>query len=196
MNITDSEIERYLRESRDIIYSCYKLTPDIMKAAKLIITALRSGKKLLICGNGGSAADAQHIAAELVNRFKVNRRALPTIALTTDSSVLTSIGNDLEFKYIFSRQVEALAKKGDVLLVLSTSGDSVNIFEAATSAKKMGVSVIAITGDSGGCLSKYNRTNILLNIPSGNTPHIQEAGQVIYHILCWIIEESIKSDTE
>jgi len=158
----------------------------IEKAAKIIIDSFEKGGKLMICGNGGSAADAQHIAAELVARFKKERKALPAIALTTNTSILTAVSNDYGYDVTFKRQVEALAKKGDVLLAISTSGNAKNVLEAVKFADKIGVKTIALTGGTGGALAKIAKFSIIA--PSGDTPRIQESHMVIYHTLCELIE--------
>lgn len=163
---------------------------DITKAAILCIDCLKNGNKILICGNGGSAADSQHIAAELINRYRINRKPFAAISLTTDTSNITSIGNDFDFNEIFSKQVEALAKPKDVLIGLSTSGNSKNIVNAFLVAKKSGVFTISLTGSSGGALKSLS--DVCIKIPSTDTPRIQEAHHVAYHCICDLIEQSIK----
>ena len=165
------------------------LIPSILQATELINKTLRSGRKLLIFGNGGSAADAQHMAAEFTGRYLKNRRALPAIALTTDTSALTGIGNDFGYDYIFSRQVEALANPDDVVLGISTSGKSLNVIKAFDVAKKNGCKIIALTGQDGSQVLKY--TDVLINIPDYHTPRIQEMHILIIHILCGIAEDQI-----
>jgi len=161
----------------------------VEQAAKLSLEALEKGNKILLCGNGGSAADAQHIAAELSGRFKKPRVALSAIALTTDTSALTAIGNDYGFEYIFARQVEALAKEGDILIAISTSGDSQNIINAAKRAKKIGCKIITLSGKGGGELKTLGDINIVVD--SNNTPRIQEVHILIGHMICAIIDEKI-----
>jgi len=151
--------------------------------------ALQSGRKLLLAGNGGSAADAQHLAAELVVRFKKNRAALPAIALTTDSSVLTAIGNDLGFEHVFSRQVMALGQPGDVFLGISTSGRSPNILAACAAARQGGMAVIGFTGASGSAMNEL--CDALVLVPSDDTPLIQQVHIAIGHTLCAIAEDSL-----
>ncbi len=165
------------------------LVDKIEEAAALLIRTYQKKGKLLLCGNGGSAADAQHIAAELVGRFEKERRALPAIALTTNSSNLTCIANDYDFETIFSRQVEAQSQKGDLLLAISTSGNSKNIVKAVETAKKLGVTVIGLTGKSGGKLK--GKVDLLLNVPSEETPRIQESHILIGHILCDLLERKL-----
>lgn len=149
--------------------------------------ALRAGNKLLFIGNGGSAADAQHLAAELVVRFKLTRRGLPALALTVDSSTLTAIGNDFGFDQLFSRQVEALGAEGDVLIALTTSGNSENVLKAVPVAQAMGIQVVAMTGASGGKIAKM--TDMCLRMPSDDTPRIQEAHTLLGHMLCDLLEQ-------
>jgi D-sedoheptulose 7-phosphate isomerase len=154
-----------------------------------VIDCFRSGNKLMICGNGGSAADAQHLAAEFVNRFLINRAPLPAIALTTDTSILTSVGNDFSYDDIFAKQVEALGKSGDILLGISTSGNSPNVVRAFEAAKKIGVRTVVLTGGSGGRLA--GEAELVLTVPSAKTPHIQEAHLWIEHMLCWLVDERL-----
>jgi|TARA_B110000483_G_scaffold159996_1_gene189788 D-sedoheptulose 7-phosphate isomerase len=165
------------------------LIPVILQAAELIIETLEAGGKLLILGNGGSAADAQHMAAEFTGRYLKNRQAFRAIALTTDTSALTAIGNDFGYEYIFSRQVEALANPGDVVLGISTSGKSLNVIKAFDVAKKYGCKIIALTGQDGSQILEY--TDVLINIPDNHTPRIQEMHILVIHILCGIVEDQI-----
>jgi D-sedoheptulose 7-phosphate isomerase len=151
--------------------------------------ALRRGNKLLFAGNGGSAADAQHLAAELVVRFKRDRPGLPALALTVDSSVLTAIGNDYGFEQLFSRQVQALGQAGDVLIALSTSGNSANILAAVPAAKAVGMHVVGMTGAQGGLLVQL--ADLCLCMPSDDTPRIQEAHTFLGHILCDLLEQNL-----
>jgi len=167
------------------------LVSQIEKAVKLIVASYKNKGKLLLCGNGGSAADAQHIAAELVGRFSKERRSLPAIALNTNVSTLSSIGNDYSFDDIFSRQVEGYMQKEDVLIAISTSGNSPNIEKAVLAAKKVGGTTIGLTGHSGGKLKDC--VDLLLNVPSVETPRIQESHILIGHILCDLIEKELFS---
>ncbi len=153
------------------------------------ITALRNGNKLMFCGNGGSAADAQHWAGELVSRFYYDRPGLPAIALTTDTSIITSIGNDYGFDYSFARQVEALGVRGDVLIAISTSGNSRNVLAALEAARKKGMITVGFTGKEGGSMPAH--CDICLKIPSSLTPRIQEGHEVIGHTLCMLVEEAL-----
>ncbi|MGB7070957.1 MAG: D-sedoheptulose 7-phosphate isomerase, partial [Pyrinomonadaceae bacterium] len=162
------------------------LLPRIEHCADLIFQTFERGGKVLICGNGGSAADAQHIAAEFVGRFEAERRALPSIALTTDTSALTALANDYDFERIFSRQVEALAREGDCLIAISTSGNSPNVISAAMKARQMRCQVIGMTGAGGKKLASICDAAIL--VPSGRTARIQEAHITIGHIWCEMID--------
>lgn len=157
----------------------------------LAVASLRRGARILICGNGGSAADAQHIAAELVGRFAHQRRGLPAIALTTDTSALTSIGNDFGFDHVFARQVEALGREGDILIGISTSGNSRNVIEAVKAAREMGMTTVGLLGGSGGALK--DMVDHALVVPSPDTPRIQECHILIGHIWCAMIDDAFKS---
>ncbi|MBM3315304.1 D-sedoheptulose 7-phosphate isomerase [candidate division WOR-3 bacterium] len=162
---------------------------DVTAAARLVTSALRRGRKLLLCGNGGSAADCQHLAAELVGRFRLARRALPAVALTTDTSALTAVGNDLGFEQVFSRQVQALGQRGDVLLCLSTSGTSPNIIEAARVARKLGLKVVSLVGADSRRLAPLS--DLAIRVPSRDTPRIQEIHALIGHVICDITEAAL-----
>jgi phosphoheptose isomerase len=166
------------------------LAPSMDAIGQRLLAALRSGGKILLCGNGGSAADAQHIAAELVGRFAHARRGLPALALTTDSSALTSIGNDFGFEQVFARQVEALAREGDMLIGISTSGNSRNVIEAVRVARELGVTTIGLLGGSGGALKDL--VDHALIVPSDDTPRIQECHILIGHIWCAMIDEAFR----
>ena len=165
------------------------VTDKIADAARMIIDAYKAGGKVLLIGNGGSAADAQHMAAELVGRFKRERAALPAIALTTDTSILTALANDYGYDTVFSRQIEALAAAGDILIAISTSGASPNILRAVETAKSKGVPVIALTGKTGGKLKGI--ADLTIAVPSDNTPRIQEAHITIEHIICQLVEREL-----
>jgi len=159
---------------------------NIEKAAAAMISSIKAGGKILIFGNGGSAADSQHIAAELVGRFKMERKPIAAIALTTNTSTISAIANDYSYDVVFSRQVEALGKIGDVALGISTSGNSKNVLEAIEKAKGLGLETIALTGCGGGKLKKAAQINIIVD--SGDTARIQESHALIGHILCELIE--------
>jgi len=162
------------------------LKDEIVRAVELCLASLRSDGKILFAGNGGSAADAQHWAGELVSRFYYDRPGLPAIALTTDTSILTAIGNDYGYDYTFARQVEALGRRGDVLVVISTSGNSPNILRAAEAARDRGIYVIGFTGQGGWKLAPL--CDVCFRIPSDETPRIQEGHEFIGHLLCALIE--------
>jgi len=164
-----------------------ELAERIDSCAQMLATALRSGNKVLVMGNGGSAADAQHLAAELVGRFLMERRALPAVALTTDSSILTAVGNDYGFDRVFQRQVEALAVPGDVVIGISTSGNSPNVLLALQAAKAIGCTTVGLLGRDGGQIAPLVDVN--LTVSSQQTPHIQEVHAIIVHILCHRIEQ-------
>ncbi|GHC09837.1 D-sedoheptulose-7-phosphate isomerase [Thermomonas carbonis] len=165
------------------------LAEQVERSVLLCTDALRNGRKLLFCGNGGSAADAQHWAGELVSRFYYDRPGLAAIALTTDSSILTAIGNDYGYDYVFARQVEALGQAGDVLVAISTSGNSPNVLRAADVARARGMKVIAFTGRSGGKLLAM--ADLCFRMPSDETPRIQEGHEFVGHLLCALIEAGI-----
>ena len=165
------------------------LHAQLEDAVARCIEALRNGRKLLFCGNGGSAADAQHWAGELVSRFYYDRPGLAAIALTTDSSILTAIGNDYGYDYVFARQVEALGQAGDVLVAISTSGNSPNVLRAADVARARGMQVIAFTGRSGGKL--LSMSDLCFRMPSDETPRIQEGHEFVGHLLCALIEAGL-----
>lgn len=161
----------------------------IQKIAELLITTYREGGKVVVFGNGGSAADAQHFAAELVGRFKMEREPLEAIAITTDTSILTSIANDYDYKDVFSRQLDAHLKKGDCAIGISTSGRSQNVLEGLKTAKEKGAKTIGLTGQDGGKLKDI--VDICLMAPSTNTPRIQEAHISCLHIICELVEEEL-----
>ena len=158
----------------------------VQQATDMVVASLRAGGTLLIAGNGGSAADAQHIAGEFVGRFLKERRALPCIALNTNSTIITAIGNDYSYDKVYSRQVEAFGKPGDVLLAITTSGNSGNILEASKVARAVGLKVIGLTGQGGGKLAPL--CDLLLDVPSPETPRVQEMHILIAHILCELAE--------
>lgn len=172
-------VERTLREC----------SSEIEKLISVAIETLKSGGKIAFIGNGGSAADSQHLAAEFVGRFARNRFPLPALALTTDTSILTALGNDFGFESVFSRQVEALLEKGDLLIAISTSGNSPNVIKAVLKAKEMGVKVVGLTGKSGGKLKDICDVSIV--VPSDSTPRIQEVHILIGHVLCEEVEKAL-----
>jgi D-sedoheptulose 7-phosphate isomerase len=177
-------LETVLRTQKDAIDEC----------GKLLYETFQKGGKILLCGNGGSAADAQHISAEFIGRYETERRALPAIALTTDTSALTALANDYEFERIFARQVEALAKAGDCLVAISTSGNSPNVLAAVMEARKLGCKTIGMTGAKGKKLASLCDAAIL--IPSDRTARIQEAHITIAHIWCEMVDSNIQKETQ
>ncbi|MBI5347289.1 MAG: D-sedoheptulose 7-phosphate isomerase [Candidatus Aenigmarchaeota archaeon] len=183
------QIEKEIRESISVKERCIPLAGDVERTATEIISCLKSGNKVMLCGNGGSAADCQHVAGEFVNKFRFERKPLPAIALTTDSSILTCIGNDSSFDDVFEKQVDALGNKGDVLIGISTSGNSKNVIRAFEKAKEKGIRTVALTGASGGRLKDCS--DMLLNVPSSDTPRIQEAHITMLHIICGLVEQAI-----
>jgi D-sedoheptulose 7-phosphate isomerase len=158
-------------------------------AAESMVAALRRGGKILVCGNGGSAADAQHFAAELVGRFERERRAIAAVALTADTSILTAIANDDGYARVFARQVEALGRAGDVLLGISTSGGSANVVEAQAAAKAAGLTTVALTGRDGGVLGAA--ADIHINVPSPSTARVQEVHRTLLHAMCELVEREL-----
>jgi D-sedoheptulose 7-phosphate isomerase len=183
-------VKKFLQVSGDLKYQVAEtLSEEILKAAHIIRDCLSNGGKLLLMGNGGSAADSQHIAAELIGRFKKERKAIPALALTVDSSSLTALGNDYGFDTIFSRQVEALATPNDAVLGISTSGNSKNVINALNLAQKIGSKTIGFMGNDGGNMKGY--VDIGIVVPSKDTARIQEVHITIGHIICEIIEQDL-----
>ncbi|HEU5360162.1 MAG TPA: D-sedoheptulose 7-phosphate isomerase [Candidatus Deferrimicrobiaceae bacterium] len=175
-------IAKMLKEGAELrLQMIETMTGDLLEAAKTIADAFKAGKKVLLFGNGGSAADAQHIAAEFMNRFLIERPPLPAIALTTDTSILTSISNDYAFDEVFSKQIKALGKKGDIAFAISTSGSSQNVLKAFRVAKRQGMVTIALVGEGGKAAAL---ADIALCVPSRSVPRIQEAHMAVGHILC------------
>lgn len=188
-SIIESEFKMHIDTSTQALSS---ISEDIEKAAILCIDSLKNNGKILIFGNGGSAADSQHIAAELVSRYKTERQGLAAIALTTDSSILTAIGNDYGFEKIFSRQVEALANPNDVVIGISTGGTSINVINAFLEAKKNDCKLIGFSGKDGGEFNELCDVNII--IPSQDTPRIQEMHIFVGHTICHLIDLSFKTN--
>ena len=162
---------------------------EVRRAVQMVVGTLKGGGKLLIFGNGGSAADAQHIAAEFVNKFMMKRDALPAIALTTDTSVLTSVANDTDFSQVFSRQIEALGQEGDLAWGITTSGRSSNVVQGLIRAKQLGLKTLVLTGSDGGEVLKVADLSLL--VPSRSTPRVQEVHIMIGHIICELVEEEL-----
>lgn len=184
----NNEIDNYLNESLKIAEYQKIIKNQIIEISSEMQESLDNGGKIIICGNGGSAADAQHIAAELVVRFKENRESIPAISLTTDTSILTSIGNDLGFKFIFSRQLESIGKDTDFLILISTSGKSENILECMKEAKKIGMKTLSLIGNDSSLLD--NDSDYIISIPSDVTGVIQQAHITIGQLFCMILESN------
>lgn len=186
--LLDDEFDKS-RRLIDAIAADQALRARVLDVVVRCVRALKCGNKILFAGNGGSAADAQHWAAELVSRFGYDRPGLPGIALTTDTSALTAIGNDYGFERVFARQIEALGRKGDVLFAISTSGNSRNIIAAIEAARAIGVEVVGFTGRSGGAMP--DRCTVCLQMPSDETPKIQEGHELLGHLICGLIEREM-----
>ena len=183
-------IENYIKDSIAAKQELLKSqVANIESAAKAIIESLKCGKKLLIFGNGGSAADSQHIAAELVGRFKMERKALPAIALTANTSILTAVANDYGYDVVFSRQIEALGVKGDIAFGISTSGNSKNVIEAFKKARSVGMKTIALSGGDGGNMK--GQADISIIVATKDTPRVQESHILIAHIICALVEDGM-----
>ena len=184
-------IEKLFLTSAEEIKKAASLSEVIENAIIEIINCLERGKKIIIFGNGGSAADAQHIAAELIGKFKKNRKSLPAIALTTDTSILTSIGNDFSFDHIFSRQCESLVVEGDVVIGISTSGNSINVKNGIIKSKERKAKTIALLGNNGGIIKEC--VDIPIIVDSNNTARIQEVHRLLYHIICELVEKELSN---
>lgn len=185
---TLEKIKKILDESARLEKDLIKQAPLIEKISGEITGALKKGGKLIVFGNGGSASDSQHMAAELVGRFCREKKPLPAIALTADTAILTAVGNDYGYDYVFSKQVEALANKSDIVFGISTSGNAKNVLEAILTARKMKIRTVGLTGKSGGRLSKA--ADLSLVVPSDNTARVQEAHATIIHIICELVEDA------
>lgn len=189
MNQTDLDEELKIH-TRILEQTIKESSAVIQEIAKCLMECFRQGNKLLLCGNGGSAADSQHMAAEFVNRFRLDRAALPAIALTVDTSILTAIGNDSSIEFTFSRQVEALAKGGDILAAISTSGASRNVLKAIEVARARGVKTIGFTGEKGR-QTMAPKCDICLIVPSADTPRVQEVHEFVWHVVCGMVEQAL-----
>jgi len=188
-------IQQAMTDGIELRKACMEtVSQPLLDAAQAIVDCIEGGGKILACGNGGSAADAQHFAAELVNRFEINRRGLPAVALTHDASVITSIANDFSFDQVFSRQVEALGRPGDLLLAISTSGTSNNVSAAADAAAAVGMQTIALTGRDGGTLGSNKTIKFHINIAHNSTPRIQEMHITCLHIICSLVDQHMFGD--
>ena len=198
-NILGSGMINYIKDqvkksykTKQVIYQDEDLLKKIELVSKKCVDLYKGSNKTILAGNGGSAADAQHIAAELVGRYGFDRPSIPSLALTTDTSNLTAIGNDYGYDKVFSRQLEGMGQKGDIFIGISTSGNSANIINAFNSAKEKGITTVALTGKDGGKMAKM--ADISLIVPSDSTPRIQESHILIGHIICDIIEKEIFGD--
>ncbi|MEE8464105.1 MAG: phosphoheptose isomerase [Gammaproteobacteria bacterium] len=189
---SEDRVRQHFADSIEIKRRASELAPQVSRAATLITRSLLDNGKVLSCGNGGSAGDAQHFSAEMLNRFEMERPGLPAVALTTDSSTLTSIANDYSFDDIFSKQVRALGQPGDVLLAISTSGNSENVTRACVAAHERGMKIVALTGRDGGDLcAVLGQDDIELRVPAQNTARIQEVHLVFIHCLCDLIDREL-----
>lgn len=185
-----AEIASQLAAHREVIDKVeQQLSTQIADMVTLLVETFNAGGKLLVMGNGGSAADAQHFVAEIVSRFKMERRGLPAIALSTDTSILTAIGNDYGFDRVFSRQVEALAVSGDLVVGISTSGNSVNVLKALQLAREKGCRTIGLLGNGGGTIKDV--CSLAMVVPTSDTPRVQEAHITIIHIACGLLEKAL-----
>lgn len=184
------QIQKIIQASIDVklqVLENKKLQQTVGKAVEVLVTAFKNGNKVLFCGNGGSAADAQHLAAEFSGRFYTDREALPAEALHVNTSYMTAVANDYSYDVVYSRMVQGIGKKGDVLVGLSTSGNSTNIVKAFETARSKEMITIAFTGDTGGKMKDL--TDLLINVPSTDTPRIQESHILLGHIICQLVEE-------
>jgi D-sedoheptulose 7-phosphate isomerase len=182
-------IKNSINESASLIKNSVNLSNEIETTIEIILKSIKNGKKIILFGNGGSATDAQHMAAEFVGRFKINRKSIPAIALCSDTAILTSIANDFSYDMIFERQCESLIEKDDIVIGISTSGNSENVRKGILASKKKGAFTIGFLGNNGGIISKI--VDLSLIVDSSNTPKIQEVHRVIYHIICDCIEKEM-----
>ena len=183
----DEELKIHTRIMEQTVEQCSPLIDEIVVC---LVECFRRGNKVMLCGNGGSAADSQHMVAEFVNRFRMDRAALPAIALTVDTSLLTSIGNDSSYEFTFSRQVEGLGRPGDILAAISTSGGSPNILKALAAARERGLKTIGFTGEKGR-LTMAPKCDLCLVVPSADTPRVQEVHEFVWHVICGMVEEAL-----
>ena len=186
---TQEKITDYMLSSSELVRSSVSLAPNVEKSIMVIVKCLRKGNKVVLFGNGGSAADAQHIAAEFIGRFKINRKSLPAIALSDNPSTITAISNDFSFDLVFSRQCENLVSKGDVVIGISTSGNSINVKKGITTSKKNGAITIGLLGNKGGSIKKC--VDIPLIVDATETSQIQDVHRIIYHVICEIVERKL-----
>ena len=187
--LEQKKIEEIFEEIKNLTIESESLTKEIDIVVDKTVKGIKKGGKIVAMGNGGSAADAQHFVAEFIGRFNKERKSIPALALTTDSSILTAIGNDYSFEKIFSRQCESMVNKNDIVFAISTSGMSKNVIEGIKISKKNGAFVVGITGEDGRSLKKFS--DVVLCVPSKSTPRIQEIHRIILHIICQFIEEEL-----
>jgi len=188
----DDRVLEHFRESIALKQRCESLAPAITEAARIMVRCLLNDGKILSCGNGGSAADAQHFSGEMLGRFEMDRPGLPAVALTTDSSAITAIANDHDYADIFSKQVRALGQPDDVLLAISTSGNSGNVLRAVATAHERGLRVIALTGRDGGLIAQnLNADDVELRVPAQRTCRVQEVHILIIHCLCDLVDAEL-----
>tara|TARA_Y100000996_G_C22488333_1_gene629141 strand:- start:653 stop:1240 length:588 start_codon:yes stop_codon:yes gene_type:complete len=188
-NSDTAYLSKILTESAQLISNSDSLIPEIIECVNITTKSLKKGKKIILFGNGGSAADAQHIAAEFIGRFNLERKSLPAIALTTDSSILTSLSNDYSFETVFERQCESLVSKGDIIFGISTSGNSKNVLNGLKISKKLGGITIGLLGNKGGKIKKIVDYPLIVN--SKSTPRIQEVHRVVSHLICDLVEKNV-----
>jgi D-sedoheptulose 7-phosphate isomerase len=186
----EENIQKIFDESIDVILKSKILIPQIKQVSDIIFNAFLQGNKIITFGNGGSAADAQHLTAEFISRYKIERKSLPSISLTTDTSILTAIGNDYNFNNVFERQCESLVNRGDIIIAISTSGNSINVIKGVTKAKEKGAIIISLSGNEGGLLKEKSDFNLI--VPSNDTPKIQEVHRIFLHLICEIIDQKFK----
>lgn len=189
MNISIRDIITKSIQTKEKILGDPTILEQIQSCVDVIVSALKSGNKILFCGNGGSAADAQHLSAELTGRFYKNRKSLPSEALHCNTSYLTAVANDYGYEHVYSRLLEGIGKSGDILVCLSTSGNSVNLLRCMEKASEMSIKNIAFTGSSGGLM--LDKADICLRVPSNDTPRIQESHIMIGHIICELVESTL-----
>ena len=187
----EKRITDWFDESIDVILKSKVLVGDLINVTNILLECLENDHKIIVMGNGGSAADAQHLVAELIGRYRIERKSLPAISLTTDTSIITAIGNDYNFDYIFARQCESLVNQKDVIIAISTSGNSENIIQGIKTSKQKGGIVIGLTGNEGGKMKEF--LDAIISVPSQSTPRIQECHRLIMHILCEFIDEKFSN---
>jgi len=190
-SLHDNKIKETIEKSSETILNCVSMIDEIETSIQIIVDTIKKGNKVVWLGNGGSAADAQHFAAELIGRFNIERKSYPAIALTTDSSILTSLSNDYSFDIVFSRQCESIVTQGDVSIGISTSGNSKNVLMGLETSKNNGATTIALLGNKGGIIK--DNVDIALIVDSSSTARIQEAHRTIYHIICEKVEKILSN---